>query len=148
MSATTVDLSKDDRSMLVKVLRTTFPHDRFPDGPYERTADAVVAAASASSYLAMALTQGLRDLANLPGGSFRDLDEATATDVLTSMQATQLFALIRTTGVVALYDDAETWELLGYQGPSFDRGGYVDRGFDDLDWLPDPRITEYEGEDA
>ena len=46
------------------------------------------------------------------------------------------------TCVVALYDDREVWELLGYEGPSFDKGGYVDRGFDDLDWLPDPRISE------
>jgi hypothetical protein len=32
--------------------------------------------------------------------------------------------------------------LLGYEGPSFDKGGYLNRGFNDLDWLPDPRITE------
>ncbi len=25
-------------------------------------------------------------------------------------------------------------------------GGYVARGFDDLDWLPDPRVTEADGD--
>jgi hypothetical protein len=48
--------------------------------------------------------------------------------------------------VVALYNDHEVWELLGYEGPSFDQGGYLNRGFDDLDWLPDPRIEEYDKE--
>jgi hypothetical protein len=36
------------------------------------------------------------------------------------------------------------WDLLGYEGPSFDKGGYLHRGFNDLDWLPEPRITEYD----
>jgi hypothetical protein len=27
--------------------------------------------------------------------------------------------------------------MLGYEGPSFDKGGYLERGFNDLDWLPD-----------
>ena len=56
------------------------------------------------------------------------------------------FRRIRSTAVVALYDQAEVWELLGYEGSSFDKGGYLHRGFDDLDWLPDPRVEEYDGE--
>jgi hypothetical protein len=47
---------------------------------------------------------------------------------------------------VALYDDAEVWDLLGYEGASFDKGGYLHRGFDDLDWLPRARVEEYTGE--
>ena len=46
--------------------------------------------------------------------------------------------------VVTLYSDPEVWELLGYEGPSFDKGGYLHRGFDDLDWLPDPPIEHEE----
>ena len=42
------------------------------------------------------------------------------------------------TTVVALYDDHEVWDLLGYEGSSFEKGGYLHRGFDDLDWLPRP----------
>ena len=52
---------------------------------------------------------------------------------------------MRGSAVVALYNDQETWETLGYEGASFDQGGYVNRGFNDLDWLPDPRITEFGG---
>ncbi len=48
--------------------------------------------------------------------------------------------------MVALYDDKEVWEILGYEGASYDKGGYLHRGFDDLDWLPAARITEYTGE--
>ena len=40
--------------------------------------------------------------------------------------------------MVEIYSDPQTWKLLGYEGPSFAQGGYIDRGFNDLDWLPDP----------
>jgi hypothetical protein len=43
--------------------------------------------------------------------------------------------------ITSLYDDREVWSLLGYEGPSFAQGGYLKRGFDDLDWLPDPPLT-------
>ena len=45
---------------------------------------------------------------------------------------------MRSTAVVEIYSDPQTWKLLGYEGPSFAQGGYIDRGFNDLDWLPDP----------
>jgi len=45
---------------------------------------------------------------------------------------------------VTLYDDPEVWAVLGYEGPSLDKGGYINRGFNDLDGLPEPRIEEYE----
>jgi hypothetical protein len=27
------------------------------------------------------------------------------------------------------------WAKFGYEGPSADKGGYISRGFDDIDWL-------------
>ena len=45
--------------------------------------------------------------------------------------------VVRSTAVVEVYSDTATWRRLGYEGPSFAQGGYLHRGFDDLDWLPD-----------
>jgi hypothetical protein len=50
------------------------------------------------------------------------------------------FQGIRAKVITTLYDDREVWQILGYEGPSYDQGGYIDRGFADLDWLPEPRI--------
>jgi hypothetical protein len=30
------------------------------------------------------------------------------------------------------------WRHFGYEGASAQHGGYINRGFDDLNWLPDP----------
>jgi hypothetical protein len=39
---------------------------------------------------------------------------------------------------LALYNNPLVWQAFGYEGASFDHGGYLERGFDDLGWLPDP----------
>jgi hypothetical protein len=38
--------------------------------------------------------------------------------------------------VTALYNQQELWTKLGYEGSSAEKGGYLHRGFNDLDWLP------------
>ncbi len=45
--------------------------------------------------------------------------------------------------VVALYDHKEVHKIFGYQGASFDKGGYKDGEYNDLSWLPEPRIEEH-----
>ena len=37
--------------------------------------------------------------------------------------------------VVGLYNQKEIWPIFGYEGESFSKGGYIDRGFDDIAWL-------------
>lgn len=139
-------LSDRQRAVLVRLLRVAYPHPSFPDGPYERTADAVVAATADDQRLARTLGQDLDHLDVLVGGDFLAVGEEEATMALREYADEPYFRAIRGIAVVALYDDREVWELLGYEGPSFDQGGYLHRGFDDLDWLPDVRIEEYDGE--
>lgn len=126
---------------LVRLLRVAYPHSRFPDGPYERTA-AAVRAADADQLL----PDGLARLDELAGGDFAGRDDAAALAAVEQISDTPFFTLVHATTVVSLYDDREVWALLGYEGEAFDQGGYLHRGFDDLDWLPTPRIEEYDGE--
>jgi hypothetical protein len=124
------------------MVRVMFPHAGFPDGPYDRTVDAILAAAADDIRTAAQLEQGLRELDVLAGGTFTALDDAKALELLRSISDTAFFAAVRSNVITSLYDDAEVHRLLGYEGASFDQGGYLNRGFDDLDWLPDPRIEE------
>lgn len=142
---TGLSLTDDARTTLVRVVHVVFPHETVPDGPYERAADAIIAAANASTWSRLSLVQGLDSLAGLTGDGFLELDEADAAKILRHVEGTEFFGLIRRTAVVSLYDDPEVWTALGYEGSSVDKGGYIDRGFNDLDWLPEPRIEEYDG---
>ena len=38
--------------------------------------------------------------------------------------------------LVTLYNNKEVWPKFGYEGGSADKGGYINRGFNDIDWLP------------
>ena len=134
------------RQMITRLLQVAYPHDSFPDGPYERTAAAVEEAARSDTDHNRALVQGLAGLDRAAGGDFLTLDDQAAEQLLRDRSDEFFFRRIRSTAVVALYNDHEVWDLLGYEGPSYDQGGYLDRGYDDLDWLPDPRVEEYDKE--
>jgi hypothetical protein len=57
------------------------------------------------------------------------------------IEGSDFFELVRSTAVAEVYSDQRTWQLVGYEGPSVDKGGYINRGFNDLDWLPDPEAA-------
>lgn len=132
----------DSRQMgtLTRLLRTMYPHEQFPDGPYERCAEVV--RDSAETDLVAELTR----LDELAGGSFTDASEASLRELVDGLGQDSAIVAVHSVAINVLYDDHEVWTILGYEGSSFDKGGYISRGFDDLDWLPEPRITEYEGE--
>jgi hypothetical protein len=117
-----------------------FPHGGFPDAPYARAAAAVRTEAASEPLLLGLLAQGIHDLDALGGRPFVELDEAEATGVLQRMESTPFFQQARDRASRWFYDDQEVRALLGYEGASFHLGGYVERGFDDLDWLPEPPL--------
>ena len=92
-------------------------------------------------------TSALRGLAGFPfavplvGRGDQPFVARSAEQRLADAQAiagSDFFELVRSTAVVEIYSDPQTWAAFGYEGPSFEKGGYIDRGFNDLAWLPDP----------
>ena len=136
----TAGSKKEDKELLMKMVRTLYPHDRFPDGPYIRTTDDVINKGNSSPENAIMLQEGIDQLKS---DNFSKLDMEESTKYLTKMGRTAFFEHVRGTTTVTLYNDKEVWEILGYEGYSSDQGGYVNRGFNDLDWLPEPRIEEH-----
>jgi hypothetical protein len=116
--------------------RTMYPHDALPDEVYARVADRLVEAAAGSAEIVRTIEEGVAVLND--DRVFAALPADLQLEALEELEDTDFFELVRSTAVVEVYNDERTWELVGYEGPSFDKGGYIDRGFDDLDWLPDP----------
>ena len=136
----TAGSKKEEKELLMKMVRTLYPHDRFPDGPYIRTTEDVINKGNASPENAIMLQEGINQLKS---DNFAALNFNKATKYLENMGRTPFFEHVRGTTTVTLYNDKETWELLGYEGYSYDKGGYINRGFNDLDWLPEARIEEH-----
>ena len=116
--------------------RRVYPHDALPDEVYARVADKLVEAAEASAETARVIEEGVAVLND--DRVFAELSADLQLKVLEGIEHTDFFELVRSTAVVEVYTDERTWQLLGYEGPSFEKGGYINRGFNDLDWLPDP----------
>lgn len=135
-------LPDDAVQRLVQVLKVAFPHKDFPDGPYERTAEHIIVTVSGNPFQTAQLGQGLVSLDCCRDRPFADLPPEEALAVLEEIAHTPFFSLVRSTTVVFMYSDREVWRVLGYEGESSDKGGYLHRGFNDLDWLPEPRVEE------
>ena len=131
-------LSDHERETTLRVARVMYPHDGLPDEAYEKVVRAVEAEASGNEDVHATIAQGIAALDDPT--PFGELDADAQTAALRDAEGTPYFDLVRATAVVALYDNPLVWKALGYEGPSVHLGGYVDRGFDDLDWLPDPPI--------
>lgn len=132
-------LSDSARETALRAARTMFPHDGFPDEAYEKVVRQIEVEAGNDETVAKHIEEGIAALDG--SGSFAALDADAQLEALTKAEGTPFFDLLKATAVVELYDQPLVWKALGYEGPSAHLGGYVNRGFDDLDWLPDPPLV-------
>jgi len=116
--------------------RTMYPHDALPDDVYARVAGKLAEAAREDSATARTIEDGVSALND--ARPFAGLPADEQFEALKNIEGSEFFELVRSTAVTEVYSDQRTWKLVGYEGASFDKGGYIDRGFNDLDWLPDP----------
>lgn len=131
-------LDAETGKALLQITRVIYPHETMDDAVYALVVKDLDAAASGDASVAEMLRAGVADLNGKAGGDFGSLDAATQTRVLGEIQDGAFFQKIRGTAVVALYNNQLAWAHFGYEGSSFDKGGYLKRGFDDLQWLPEP----------
>jgi hypothetical protein len=61
--------------------------------------------------------------------------EAERVALLQAIEQTAFFKAMRSDLVVSLYNQEELWPKFGYEGSSAEKGGYINRGFNDIDWL-------------
>ncbi len=124
-------ISATDAQTLVAVIRTLYPHDALPETLYRRVVlhfDRLNVAARLEKFCAE-----ISAFWSLP---FAELPESYRVQVLKKVEATPEFFFVQRMAVRYLYDDINIWAAFGYEGASVHLGGYVKRGFNDLDWLP------------
>jgi hypothetical protein len=138
-------LDEETARALVSVARAMYPHDRIPDLHYERVVASLDEKAAGDEGMKTLLTAGVASLATLTGrypNEFGALPEEAQVKALKRIERGAFFKAVASEVVVGLYSQPDIWPYFGYEGPSNDKGGYVDRGFDDIDWLdeaPDRR---------
>lgn len=126
---------------LLKAARHIFPHDDLDDAVYALVVKQLDKDAGADPAMAALLKDGVAALNEAAGGDWLALAPEPQFAILENMASDDFFEKIRGTAVVALYDNDMAWAYFGYEGDAWSKGGYLARGFNDLDWLPDPPAT-------
>jgi hypothetical protein len=124
-------------STLGRMARLLYPHASVPDNVYAEVVDGIMAAVADDPQMSANLDEAASQLDQARGTDFFQLDEASQLAVMTDLQQQPFFEAIRFQVLARLYSNPEVWKVINYPGPSVQLGGYVDRGFNDIDWLPE-----------
>jgi hypothetical protein len=128
-------LSPELADQLVSIYRTMFPHESIPDDFYEHIVRKLDDKAAQDPQLLDLISDGVEVLQGQAGSPWRDLSEQAKLDSLKRAEQTPFFQRLRSNFVADFYSNPAVWPLFGYEGPSNDQGGYLNRGFNDIDWI-------------
>ena len=131
----TVALKPETMATLVQMARDIYPHDTVGDEYY-----AVAVKGYDTAEAAEAIEVGVAALDAAARGKGYDSYlsmgwERDRVDLLRAMEDSLFFQQIRGGLVTGLYNQKAVWPIFGYEGASFEFGGYIDRGFNDINWL-------------
>ena len=118
---------------LLQIFRVMFPHDVLDDSYYECVVQKIVSIGSTDRAFADLIDNGIGRLKSQYRWS--QLSEADRLQTLKEIESSPFFQALRTEFIINFYGNPLVWKFLGYEGRSNDLGGYVNRGFGDIDWL-------------
>ena len=131
----TAALKPETMATLIQMARDIYPHDHVADEFYAiavKGYDTAEAAPEVEAGIAAlnAAAQGQGHADYLSVGWEKD-----RVAVLKAIEASPFFEKVRGGLITGLYNQKAVWPLFGYEGESFSQGGYIERGFDDINWL-------------
>ena len=120
-----------DLELLASVAYDLFPFPALDAALYVRVGERLLQGGNP------VIADGLLQLRTAAAGvPWKQLDEMRRIAVLTDLQTTPFFAALRAATLEVLYRSPEVFSMVGYGGSAIEQGGYINRGFADIDWLP------------
>ena len=125
---------------LVQMARDIYPHDQIADRFYAFAVASYDEKAATDGALKTLIEDGIASLDALAQDKHKSPYaavgwEADRVALLRQIQDGKFFQTIRGNLITGLYNNPEVWPVFGYEGSSADKGGYIERGFDDINWL-------------
>lgn len=131
-------LTSQQGETLIRMGQVLFPHEKLPEAVYALLAKDLDADAAKDAATATMLANGIDALNHLADGNFITANAARRLEAVKAMEGQPFFNAVRGKSIVSLYDNEMAYAALGFPGSSWEKGGYVNRGFQDLEWLPNP----------
>jgi hypothetical protein len=123
---------------LMAVARTVCPHDQLDDAAYALVVKAIDGDASKDQHNLKVIREGLAAL----GWDFAASIETARVEALKRIEPSAFFQAVRLKTVQVLYASPMAYAYFGYEGEAFSKGGYLLRGFNDLQWLPEVPVLD------
>lgn len=128
-------IKPEEMATLLQMARDIYPHDQVADRfyavavkGYDAEDKKTLVADGIAELNAAAKAQGHADYLSIGW-------EEDRVKVLQAVEGGTFFQTVRSGLVTGLYNQKDIWPIFGYEGESFSKGGYIDRGFNDIDWL-------------
>ncbi|MHB8145729.1 MAG: tat (twin-arginine translocation) pathway signal sequence [Vulcanimicrobiaceae bacterium] len=131
-------VSNANAATILAFAQTLYPHKGLPTAVYALVVKDLDAAAKGDPAVATLLATGSASLNAAAGGSFASASPAVRLAAAKKIDGTLFFTKVRSTCITSLYTNEMAFKHFGYQGASWQYGGYLTRGFNDLAWLPNP----------
>ena len=81
------------------------------------------------------ITAGIEQLDGMGGQSWLERPEEEQIETLKTIEGEAFFQWALRTTTNQLFQERGLWELIGYEGSSLEKGGYINRGLNDIHWL-------------
>lgn len=134
-------LQPQTMATLILMARDIYPHDMLTDAVYAKAVSGYDEQSASDPTTKKMIEDGTGRLDKSAQMIYK-VDyvnvgwEEQRTHLLRGIQETAFFQTIRSGLITSLYNQNDIWMKFGYQGASADKGGYLHRGFNDINWLP------------
>ncbi|MBM4258664.1 MAG: twin-arginine translocation signal domain-containing protein [Deltaproteobacteria bacterium] len=131
-------LDEHTTKTLIAMCRQLYPHKLIEDAEYGKAVEGFAKTASSDSAFAKLLQEGVAALDAAAKGKWVEATDEDRFKVLKGMESSPFFQAVRgpLVGPGGPYNLPSVWKKFGYEGSSWQLGGYLARGFDDIKWLP------------
>ena len=135
--ALAANLSALDTSQAKEMLamaRQLFPHDKLGDEYYWVVVESIDKEMAGSPELATRIRGGLVELSAAAGGDFSAANADAQLAAMKKLEGTPFFSDMLNKTQFYFYNNKAVWPKFGYEGSSWEKGGYINRGFNDVTW--------------
>ncbi len=131
-------LDEHTTKTLIAMCRQLYPHKLIEDAEYGKAVEGFAKKAGTDPAFAKLLQEGVATLDAAAKGKWIDAKDEDKLRVLKSIETSPFFHAVRgpLVGAAGPYNLPSVWKKFGYEGSSWQLGGYLARGFDDIKWLP------------
>jgi hypothetical protein len=134
LAANLTTLDSVQAKEMLAMTRQLFPHDQLGDEYYWVVVESIDKEMAGSSELTTRIHGGLIQLNEVAGGDFAAADAQKQLEAMKKLEGTPFFSDMLNKTQFYFYNNKSVWPKFGYEGSSWEKGGYIYRGFNDVTW--------------